>query len=82
MSGTCCSSRAERDAEDRAHIGNLRRAGHVPLDLGYAFARPKDEPLLWLPDTVAGAVSLALDDEGDESYLATLGPRVQVLRLE
>jgi len=45
-------------------IGTTPRVGH---------AKPLVEPLLWLPDIVAGAVSSARGD-GDDRYRAPLAP--------
>lgn len=50
-------SRTHLDSEDRAHILGAQKAGHLTRELRYAFERPNLEPLLWLPDLVAGAVS-------------------------
>ncbi len=49
-------SRTHLDSEDRALLG-AQKAGHLTRELRYAFERPNLEPLLWLPDLVAGAVS-------------------------
>lgn len=39
-------------------------------------ALPSEEPMLWLPDAVAGAVAAARDDESQ--YLALIGPVRQI----
>jgi hypothetical protein len=63
---------AERNATDIRAIGAFRRSGVVSPMLGFEHGQPVQEPLLWLPDIVAGAVlagytgrsylRLALDD--------------------
>jgi hypothetical protein len=73
-------SRQHRDADDRRVISAVVHAGHVTSDLGYAFAVPTDEPLLWIADVVAGAAGLAIGD-GDARYLDALGDRVAVVNL-
>lgn len=52
-------SRQNRDRADRAHIVRAQKARHVSAWLTYGFALPLQEPLLWLPDLVAGAVAHA-----------------------
>ena len=66
-----------RDREDRAHVLHAQKAGHVSAALHYAFAGPLQEPLLWLPDLVAGAVAYARG--GDHHYLDVLGADVAVV---
>lgn len=50
-------SRQERnDVQDRREIISAQKAGVAAANLVYRHGRPKEEPLLWLPDAVAGAV--------------------------
>ena len=49
----------------------LRARREVRKTLRMNFARGTDEPLVWLPDIVAGAVSAARGD-GDQQYLTPL----------
>ena len=66
---------AELDARDRAMVAALRRQQSVPAWLRVSWVAATDEPLLWLPDIVAGAASLAA--AGDATYweeLATTFP--------
>ena len=52
-------SRGEHnDRHDRRSIIECRRSGHVVET--YGFARPAEEPLLWIADIVAGATSAHL----------------------
>ncbi len=51
------SRQERRDQSDRAAISAAQRAQKVPHGLRYAFGAPASEPLLWLPDVVAGVVS-------------------------
>ncbi|HWL37858.1 MAG TPA: hypothetical protein VNQ77_16850 [Frankiaceae bacterium] len=60
------------DAQMIAHAG---RAGWISRNLRYAFCRPSEEPLLWLPDIVSGVVMRALVDR-ESRYLDLLGARV------
>jgi len=53
---------AHNDQRDRATIAHAQRAGWLSPTLRYAFLRPNDEPLLWIPDAVAGLVAAALAD--------------------
>lgn len=55
-----------------------QRAGHVTAALRYSFALPLQEPLLWLPDLVAGAVAYARAGRGEEC-LSLLGEGVTVV---
>jgi hypothetical protein len=54
----CLESRtATPDQRDLRLLDYARDKGVVPAGLKVDFARPKDEPMLWLPDAVAGAVT-------------------------
>jgi len=50
-------SRGEQDQDDRRTAVAAQRAGNADPELRYSFARPLEEPLLWLPDAIAGAAS-------------------------
>lgn len=56
---------------DERTIAAVRRDGSVSPAVPFAFARPGDEPLLWLPDAIAGAVGAELG-EGDSTYAERL----------
>jgi hypothetical protein len=73
-------TRKHQDADDRRVIAAAVRAGQVGRGVGYAFVLPTDEPLLWLPDVVAGAAGLAVG-EGDSTCLDLLGGCVSVVTL-
>jgi hypothetical protein len=45
------------DAKDRKAIALAQRGGWIAADMRYEFRRPRDEPLLWAADAIAGAVS-------------------------
>lgn len=47
------------DESDRELIAALRGFDAVGSGLTMDFARPLKEPMLWVPDAVAGAVALA-----------------------
>lgn len=59
------------DRKDRILILQAQEAGIASPDLRYRHARPKEEPLLWLPDAVAGAVSS--DEVEATNYVGALG---------
>ena len=44
----------------------------APTDLVYRHDRPKEEPLLWLPDAIVGAVGLSV--AGDAQQPAEMLP--------
>lgn len=54
--------------------------GIVGPDPKVSHARPLDEPLLWIPDIVAGAIYTALD--GDPRYRTTLKSLIEVYDIE
>lgn len=56
----CLESRtAAPDRRDLRLLDHARDKGLVSAAFKVVFARPKDEPMLWLPDVVAGAVTAA-----------------------
>jgi hypothetical protein len=60
VSRVCLESRAAAaDRRDLRLLDYARDKRLVPADFRVNFARPKDEPMLWLPDIVAGAVTAA-----------------------
>jgi len=58
------------DRKDRRTIGHARRDGRASPDLVYRFLRPTEEPLLWLPDALAGAAGS--DWAGESRYLENI----------
>ena len=68
----------ELDARDRAMVAALRRQRSVPAWLRVSWVAAADEPLLWLPDIVAGAASLAA--AGDATYWEELAATFLVER--
>lgn len=58
---------------DERTVASCRRDGLVSPSVPFAFARPGDEPLLWMPDTIAGAVGADLG-EGNPTYTERLQP--------
>lgn len=52
------------DRRDRREIENVKRAGFI-VGTAYRHDRPMEEPLLWLPDALAGAVGLHLVGRGE-----------------
>jgi hypothetical protein len=49
------SRSAKPDRRDLKRVDSGRRRRLIPSELQVDFARPKVEPMLWLPDAVAGA---------------------------
>jgi hypothetical protein len=49
------------NSRDLAMVANLRSARTLPGSIRVDHARPLEEPLLWLPDSIAGAVAAAHD---------------------
>ena len=67
-----------QDRDDRQHIGNTQRAQQLKPGLAFGFGDPLVEPLLWLPDLVAGAVNRDRSEKRD-CCLELLGPGVTVI---
>lgn len=45
------------NARDLTMVAALRSRGGIPKSLVIDFAQPEQEPMLWLPDAIAGAVA-------------------------
>ena len=71
---------ASLNAKDRAHIEAMRGRQLLTTALRIDVARPSEEPMLWLPDVVAGAVSAAHQGEG--RYLEPLRPMITQLHTD
>jgi hypothetical protein len=50
------SRHAERDRHDIRSIGQFRNAGYLSRRLTVTHGQPRQEPLLWLPDIIAGVI--------------------------
>ena len=57
----------------------LRGKRSISPSIRVEFARPKDEPMLWIPDSVAGAVNGA--QSGRPSVLGDMG-RIEIIKIE
>lgn len=57
----------------------LRGKQSISASIRVEFARPKDEPMLWIPDAVAGAVNGARS--GATSVLGSMG-RIDVIDID
>jgi hypothetical protein len=53
------SRTATPDRRDLRLVDYARDKGLIPQGFKVGFARPRDEPMLWIPDAVAGAVTAA-----------------------
>lgn len=67
----------KRDAQTVLY---LRGARMISRALRLEFAHPGDEPMLWLPDAIAGAVGLAR--RGVPEYRETLGTMVEEMEID
>lgn len=66
-------SRGHRDIEDDRVLLDCRRDGVIAPDLLWRHDRPHDEPLLWLPDALAGVLgSHLLGHQEEHGYLEML----------
>ncbi|HEX4212298.1 MAG TPA: hypothetical protein VIA06_03090 [Candidatus Dormibacteraeota bacterium] len=65
------------DRMDQAILGWGRRAGLCPARLACDFGLPGEEPLLWIPDSIAGAIGQSLS--GDRGFLLGLGGRAPIV---
>lgn len=67
-------SRTRRDNQrDIKMVDALRSRGFIDQSIRIDFAYPLNEPMLWIPDAVAGAVSAARKGR-DRTYRDALGP--------
>lgn len=71
---------ATPDRRDLALVDYARDKGLIPPGLKVGFARPRDEPMLWLPDAVAGAVTAA--NLGERRWLVALSEVLTEHRIE
>jgi len=60
-------SRGRGNNKDARTIANAQRAGVAAKTMRYRFERPEEEPMLWIPDAVAGAASAQVT--GETPYL-------------
>lgn len=58
------SRETSQNAKDARTLRSISRADVAGPDFRYTFARPLDEPLLWLPDTIAGACGTSFTEPG------------------
>jgi hypothetical protein len=70
------SRRSAQDRRDRSLVDSARDKGLISHDLSVDFALPLQEPMLWLPDAVAGAVTAA--QLGEPRWLLTLSDVIDV----
>ena len=71
------SREPHNDLKDRRTLLQAQQAQAAPKVRGYSFSWPHDEPLLWLPDAAAGAITLQAA-EGVTRYVEVLGDRLTV----
>jgi hypothetical protein len=70
------SRTAVQDRRDLRLVDSARRKRSISHDLQVRFARPAGEPMLWLPDAVAGAMSASV--LGEERWLAAMAAVVTI----
>lgn len=73
------SRQDHNDRKDANTIEQARRAGTAGAQLTYAFSRPQGEPLLWMADALAGAISAHVAD-ANSAYLEQLPAELITLR--
>ncbi|GAA0577577.1 hypothetical protein HPO96_14650 [Kribbella sandramycini] len=73
------SRTAAQDRRDLQLVDSARRKRLIPGDLLVGFAKPGGEPMLWLPDAVAGAMSSDL--LGDDRWLRLMAGVVSIRRV-
>ncbi|MEV0282823.1 MULTISPECIES: hypothetical protein [unclassified Kribbella] len=77
VSEICLESRApSQDNRDRSLVDSARDKSLLSRGTSVEFARPLQEPMLWLPDAVAGAVTAA--NLGEPRWLLALSEMVVV----
>jgi hypothetical protein len=73
------SRTAAQDRRDLQLVDSARRKRLISHELQVRFARPTGEPMLWLPDAVAGAMSASV--LGEERWLDAMAAVVTVHRV-
>lgn len=79
MRSTRSCSRVVRTTTTTKDRQTIIQAKQAAESLIYRFERPDAEPLLWLPDAVAGAVSAA--EAQERRYLDLLRERITTRRI-
>lgn len=69
-----------QDRLDREHVAAMVGRGFIPSTFRVQSQQPNQEPMLWLPDVVAGAVNAA--QQGHRAYLEALSATVEVVYFE
>lgn len=72
------SRQAHNDQLDRQSIVWAQKTGWAATDLHYRFARPREEPLLWAADAMAGAIAAQVAQEADHYLQEFLPGQVMV----
>lgn len=73
------SRQDHNDRKDANTIERARRAKQAAPQLTYAFSRPQAEPLLWVADALAGAISAQVA-EANSAYIEQLPTEMLTLR--
>ncbi|OUZ10556.1 hypothetical protein BHE97_07305 [Aeromicrobium sp. PE09-221] len=62
---------AAQDRRDQEMVASLHGSGAISPGFTVTFAKPLDDPMLWIPDAVAGMTLAALRDD-NHTWLAQL----------
>lgn len=65
---------------DRRLVVAAQKAGKASASLAYSFGYPLEEPLLWIPDALAGAITAAWC-EGLPAHLKVLGSLLEPVQI-
>lgn len=74
------SRQKSQDRRDQSMVAALHGSGGISPRFSTSFARPLDEPMLWIPDAIAG-MTTADERTGTTAWSATLGRRYRCIRL-
>jgi hypothetical protein len=73
---------SHNDSKDALTIGQSKRAGGASTALSYEFVRPHAEPLLWIPDALAGATAAHVAAERSDYFDSLPAGSVSVIEVD
>lgn len=65
---------------DQKMVATMRGSRAIPRSIRIDFERPGEEPMLWIPDAVAGAVGAAMRDQ--PQFQQALGERLEIVQIQ
>ncbi|TSD53587.1 hypothetical protein [Aeromicrobium piscarium] len=74
------SRQAAQDRRDQEMVASLHGSGAISPGFTVTFAKPLDDPMLWIPDAVAGMTLAALRDD-NHAWLDQLNGAYELIRL-